>query len=343
MREQRPTVALIFGGRGCERDVSILGAPYLYSLIDKEKFNVLPLLIMDNGEFVRASVMSDGSINPQKASAHLYRMFGRGGVLSDGDFTPVSMAFPLLHGDFGEDGTIQGALSEVGISYAGCDVTASAISLDKILTKIIAEGLEIKTARYTWGTGRDLTKIQETAENKIGYPMFIKPARLGSSVGISEVKCADNFATAYKNASVSRVLIEERIDIAYEAECAYFSVKNKEIITTPGGICCNEGFYDYDKKYITGDGVEVSESVPISENLSKKLVEYSRILAHTLGLRHLSRIDFFITKNGEIVFNEINTMPGFTSTSLYPRLLKKSGLEPADAVNMIIKDTLEGN
>jgi D-alanine-D-alanine ligase-like ATP-grasp enzyme len=137
------------------------------------------------------------------------------------------------------------------------------------------------------------------------------------------------------------VLIEEKIDVAYEAECAYFSVKGKEIITTPGGISCDGGFYDYEKKYITCEGVKVSESVPISEDLSRMAVEYSRRLAHTLGLRHLSRIDFFVTRSGRLIFNEINTMPGFTSTSLYPRLLRKAGLEPSDAVNMMIRDTLE--
>lgn len=341
--EYRPGVALIYGGVGCERDVSISGAKYLCTLIDRSKYDLICILINELGEWM---LCDPASPETESQAVHPIRMYGRGGILSGGDFYPIDAAFPLLHGDFGEDGITQGLLTSLGIPYVGCDGISGGVALDKVYTKILAEYLSIPTASFISAspglTSSQLDTLKRKAEAAIGYPMFMKPARLGSSVGIAEVNSPDDFISAYKIASAHGgcVLIEKRINIAYEAECAYFSVKNKEIITNPGAISCSDGCYDYDKKYSGSQGASILTSPPFTEKEREKIKSYAKKISEFLMLRHLSRIDFFVTEEGEILFNEINTMPGFTSDSLYPKLIEASGLGIKAAVDLMLKDAM---
>jgi D-alanine-D-alanine ligase len=340
MRDTRPAVALIFGGMGYEREISISGAPYLHSLIDKSKFKVIPLLIEKSGIMTEAEISGSGASSTGVA-AHLFRMFGRGGVIAEGDFTPLAAAIPLLHGDLGEDGTIQGALTTVGVPYVGCEPCAGSLCLDKIFTKIIAEHLSIPVAKYrTYIKNCDTLPDLDEFEEHLQYPMFVKPARLGSSVGISIAKdrasLEASIAEAWKLGS-GRVLIEECVNVRKEAEVAFLELSGKRIFTEAGSVSGTDGFYDYDKKYLKPTA-QISDNANLSAEQARKIKEYSEALASFIGLRHISRIDFFISEEGKVIFNEINTFPGFTSGSLYPRLLKKAGIDPAFAINSLISE-----
>ena len=357
MKDQRKNVALIFGGTGAEHDVSLSGAPYLYGLIDKSKYNVLPLLIEKSGCMTSASIIG-GSVIPSGTAAHLFRMFGRGGVVTDGDFTPIAAAIPLLHGDHGEDGCVQGALEHVGIPYIGCDGRAGSLCLDKIYAKLVAEHLGIPTAKFhalvfddklkeledylsspERGVGKPhaLPAICEI-EASLGYPVFVKPSLLGSSIGISIANGREELISSIREAAARspRVLIEERIELISEAECAVFLSERKRIFTDPGEVSIGGEFYDYRKKY--SGKASVSERSSLSDSAKEKVKKYSEMLSDHIGIRHLSRIDFLISHGEGIFFNEINTFPGFTKTSLYPRLLSAAGLDPSEALSLWLSE-----
>ena len=344
MKIAKPTVLLLYGGKGCEADVSENGAIYLRSLIPTDSYNLIPVFIDKRGGWFIKEPGDSAQPSPEAAVTPAIKG-GLGGIITNGDFLEVDCAFPLLHGDFGEDGVIQGALAAANIPYVGADNYLGPLAMDKAYTKIIAESLGIKCAKSVLGIrgsdsyGRDSVKC--IAERNFGYPMFIKPARLGSSVGASAVLCEEDFLRAYSAADAvcdGRVLIEELVDIALEAECAVFRVKNKEIITDFGCISCKCGFYDYGKKYSGESGASVSDFSDIDPQAKSIMREYSSRLTDVLGIRHLARIDFFITKKGEVLFNEINTMPGFTGGSLYPKLLARAGIDPSWAVSQMIED-----
>ena len=331
----KPTAVLIFGGRGMEHEVSRLGAEFVYPLIDENVYEKIPVYIAKDGRWLmRSDVLSE----------NLTECFpilrgGVGGLITEEEFIPVDVAFPLLHGDFGEDGTVQGALECAKIPYVGCDTLTSAVARDKCLVKLIAKELNIPTAEWVEYSGC----IEETVwllERLLGYPVFVKPSRLGSSVGAKRADNIDELASAIENASrlgSGRVIIEEFVDIEKELECAYYSAAGRILFTAPGEIVCDGDFYDFLKKY-RSTGADVSEKASISSALTERITEYSKKLAKRIGLRHLSRIDYFLSKQGRLYFNEINTMPGFTERSLYPRLLEKHGIAPKELIGSLLHD-----
>lgn len=346
MKNKQPTVALIFGGMGQEHDVSLSGAPYLFSLIDKEKFNIVPLLLQKDGIMVSAEISERGNIVASDTSAHFFRMFGKGGVIIDGDFTPLSCAIPLLHGDYGEDGTVQGALTTVGIPYIGCDITAGSVCLDKIFTKILAEHLGIPVAKYRYFmfcNQPDLDFAIKDIEEHLGYPVIIKPVRLGSSFGISKAENRAELKEAFRKAYLAgggRILAEEFIKVKKEVECACFLTSKAKIFTSPGSVCVGDGIYDYEKKYSQKNGALISAESNVCPEITELIKKYSSALAELVGIRHLSRIDFFLTEDEKIIFNEINTFPGFTKDSLYPKLIERAGISSADAINAMLCEVI---
>ena len=348
MQKTKNTVLLIFGGRGAEHDVSKMSAEYLFTLLDREAFEVIPIFITREGRWLKLDTpkISGEHDTEDLREVHLGQRQGVGGITEGNKFTRVDAAFPILHGDFGEDGVVQGALENAKIKFVGSDNYSGPITMDKAFTKIIAERLGIPTARFVLGIdGAQSYSKEETlnrAERLFGYPMFIKPSRLGSSIGAGRA-CGREEASALYDKALEyspRVLIEELVDIDKEVECAYFKVKNKEIITDLAEISCSFGFYDYDKKYLGQSGASLSPTADTSRRIREAVKGYTKLLAEYIGVRHLGRFDFFITRDGRILFNEINAIPGVTVGSLYPALLEKSGITAADAVNLMIKDAL---
>ena len=346
MKNELPAVALIFGGRGYEHDVSVMGARFLYPKINGARYNKIPVYITKDGEWItptdtRESI--DGLVErtckyTEVAPAYLT---GEGGLLGRLGFTPIRAAIPLLHGDFGEDGIVQGALENAKIHYVGCDTSCGAITADKAYTKLIAEHLGIKTVPFILSVDEELTSAQHRAEAKLSYPMFIKPARQGSSFGAGVAKTREDFGRTLRaaiKAGDGRVLIEKYIDNRAELECAYLGACGKQLFTPSGEITC-QGFYDYDTKYKEDSEAKVTPDSSYDARFGDTLREWSRLLVEHLGIRHLARLDFFLS--GErLYFNEINTFPGFTESSLYPRLVAKLGISPSEQFELFISDAI---
>ena len=345
-----PTVALIFGGRGHERDVSTKGAEYVFPLIDDAVYRKIPIFIEKNGAWLIPALrdisacpraLADGVI-PSTECAPAY-LNSSPGLLTEGEFIPLAAAFPLLHGDFGEDGTVQGALENAKIPFVGCDVQASAISRDKAFVKTIAKHLGIPTARWLYLIGKFDESMIKDAESEIGYPAFVKPARLGSSVGASPAKNRAELDVALRRALAvgsGRAIVEKLVDVESELECGYFFAKDKELFTNIGKISYTSNFYDYETKY-KNSCATLRTNADVTERERNKIREYSSALVRMLGISGMSRIDFFRTSDGRILFNEINTIPGFTESSLYPRLLSESGISPRELVNRLISDACD--
>ncbi len=396
-KSERPTIALLFGGRGYEREVSVRGASNLFSLIPSEKYEKIPIFIDKEGRFL----MPEGESAPTEMAmgdAEMRECYpacisGRGGFSYDGGFLPIDAAFPLLHGDFGEDGVVQGALECARIAYVGCDVIGSAAARDKMLLKAIAESLGIPVACGILCLAGEEKRVIYRSEKLFGYPVFVKPTRLGSSFGAGVARNRRELYYALKKALSlgSRAVIEEYIDIEKELECAYFAVQGKELFTNLGEICA-DGFYDYEKKYggirnlefaslpprgrcqtnerrkesenesstlcpgkqthspspdsvgsslPEGALATVTEFSTVSSDVEGTAREYARRLVRALSLRDLARIDFFLSKDGRLCFNEINTMPGFTETSLYSRLIARCGISSERLVSLLIDSAIE--
>ena len=352
--KQKTTVALIFGGRGFERDVSLKGAEFVFPLIDRARYNPIPIHVTKVGDWLTDPEVFSGtavsSAHPARLTlAHFpARQNKKGGIRSeDGRFLPIDLCLPLLHGDHGEDGEIQGTLDTAGIPYVGCGVSAGAIATDKAYTKIIAEHLGIPTVPWLlFIASRGLFDPEElylSAEKKLSYPMIVKPARLGSSFGISRVNNREELTRAAKSIislGQSRILIESFIPVLRELECALLDRSGDRIVTSPGEIRPNAPLYGFDEKYSSSTPAIIKAKAEISQHGADLLKNYSRILADYLGVRGLCRIDFFESADGKIYFNEINTLPGFSGGSLYPRMIAAEGIGSVELISALIDTAL---
>ena len=308
------TIALIYGGEGYEREVSISSFQHIFPTISNI-YRVLPVFIDTCGVFWLENIP----------------VFPTYGGFADGDgvMYKVDCAFPLLHGDMGEDGVVQSALTLGKIPYIGCEGTVGALCRDKFTVKAVATSLGIPT----------LPARLISRDDEIALPCFIKPSGLGSSIGAGAARNEGELQFALENAFryTDRVIIEPLLEGKRELECGYFSVKGKELFTNAGEILSNDAFYDYDSKY--GGGVGTATVADVSPEINRKIKEYSARLVHALGVRQIARIDFFLSGE-DIYFNEINTMPGFTEESLYPRMLSAMGIDLSEMLTLLIEDTV---
>ena len=325
-------IALLYGGADGEHEVSVTGYNYVSELLRDTDYDILPVYVTKDGKWI---AQLDGGVYHAYPTA-----ISGGGLYTEIGFIKIDCAIPLLHGEGGEDGSIQGALEYAGIRYVGADVCTSAVCIDKTYAKAVAESIGIPTVRSVSPKRREnAADVLERVKRELGFPAFIKPRRLGSSVGAYPILSENDFARCYKLASDvgdGLVIIEKCLTDKRELECAYAEIRGKRIITPPGEILIN-GFYGYEEKY---DGkTKTAATSKISPEISGLIMSYSEHLADTLMLRHLGRIDFFIS-GGEIFFNEINTFPGFTKESLYPRMLGEYGISVRDAMVSFVEDAL---
>ena len=341
------SLAFIYGGRGLEREVSLLGADFLLPIIEKSGYGCIPIYITSDGlwlvsrhgnDFVRPDIYGPGEC------AGLINLGGRGGICLGGEIVMIDVAFPLLHGDFGEDGSIQGALETAAIPFVGEGVYTSAFCLDKAACRTLADGLSIEGARWiSPPLGMDACQTADMAEMRLEYPMFIKPTSLGSSIGVSRIDDRDAFIKAYIDASDNlrrRVMIEELVDIDCELEIGVIRRKGKYIFTKIGKIKNETGFYSYVEKY-SGDSItEVDPDYAATQEIEKTILDKAEVLASSIGLHSLARMDFFLDKKGRIYFNEINTMPGFTRSSLFWRMFSEIGISPLELVEILISEAV---
>lgn len=338
--ENKINVGIIFGGKSGEHDVSLMSAYNVITSIDRTKFDVTLIGIDREGVW---SIFT-GDANQIKDDTweedeiHNKRNFS---FTEDEAFTSTDILFPVLHGTFGEDGTIQGLFEMLDKAYVGCGVLASSAAMDKDIAKRLFESVGIPVAKgITLFKGSIISDIENAVaevEEKFVYPVFVKPANMGSSVGINKAHNKQELMFALNDAAKydTKILVEEFVD-AYEIEIA--SLGNDDVkMSCPGMIVpCNE-FYDYEAKYLTGDSSKIIIPAPIDEEKTKSIKEYATKAFNVLGCSGLSRIDFFLTKDdGKIMLNEINTLPGFTNISMYSKLWAASGIEYKDLITELI-------
>jgi D-alanine-D-alanine ligase len=346
-------LGLLYGGKSAEHQVSLQTAKAVIKALDLSKYEVHPIYITEEGEWVRGEELQAPVEDVQKLrlkengtavspTALNSEIFPAGENQSgSGKFDVV---FPLLHGPNGEDGTVQGLLELLNIPYVGNGVLASAAGMDKVMMKNIYEQAGISQPEYVWYLRRDWERDAETAyknvEEKLGYPCFVKPANLGSSVGISKAEDRTELAEAFRIAFEydRKVIIEEGID-GREVEIAVLGNDDPKC-SVVGEIVPETGFYDYKAKYEDG-----STGLIIPADITED--EYSRIQQvavesfKAIDCTGLVRADFFLTKDGKVLMNEINTMPGFTPVSMFPMLWQKAGLEYPELIEKLVQLGME--
>ncbi len=349
------SVCILFGGRSPEHDVSLRSAESVLNNIDKEKYNVFPVGITKDGDWILYggtdySELPSGQWrnHPGNRRAAISPVRGQGLLSFEGDCVVrewIDVVFPVLHGENGEDGAMQGLLQLAGIPYVGPHVSASAVAMDKTLTKLVADQAGVDQAAWHLVRGNELHNHMDatldTLEKRFAYPMFVKPAGTGSSVGVSKAADREALSRALVAASAfdSKILVEEFIH-GREIEVAVMGNENP-VASICGEIDSGAEFYDYDAKYVT-DTSTAYIPARIGEDVEEQVREAAVKIYSAIGCQGLSRVDFFVTYEGDrVVFNEINTLPGFTSISMYPKLFAASGIPYTELIDELLKLAME--
>ncbi len=347
-------IAVLFGGVSSEHDVSLVSAYSVLTNIPTDKYDVMCIGITKNGHWMHYPgeyediKTGEWEKNPDCCTAVISPDALHKGIIVMGDddchIHKVDAVFPVLHGANGEDGTVQGLCTLAGLPYVGCDMLSSAACMDKAVTHTILDSAGIKTAPYCYVTRDvlpDIDKACEEIEAKLGsYPMFVKPACAGSSVGVSRAADRDGLKSGLKIAFAhcAKVVIETEI-IGKEVECAVLGNGTDLIASIPGQITPAEEFYDYDAKYKLGTSV-LDIPAKISDEEMDALRETAKKAYIAMGCSGFSRVDFFVTEN-DIILNEINTIPGFTPISMYPKLMDNMGIPYSELLDRLIQLAIE--
>jgi len=348
-------VGIIFGGRSGEHEVSLRSARSIIDAIDKKRYEIVPIAITKEGRWLSSgeaqkllpeSVLSNGNqpvaILGDPTRSSLTRIDTASGNLSD---EKLDVVFPVLHGTFGEDGTIQGLLEMANIPYVGCGVLASATGMDKVVMKRLFREAGLPIVNFTWflRTAWDEApqKILNRVAQELQFPVYAKPANLGSSVGISraenkaELKDAITEAARYDR----KIIVEQGVD-AREVEVSILG-NDQPIASLPGEIIPGGKFYDYEEKYIK-DTTQLIIPAKLSKALTTKVQQLAIRAFQAIDGSGLARVDFFIERgSNRVIVNEINTMPGFTSISMYPKLWEASGIKYSELIDRLIALALE--
>lgn len=348
----RKTAVVLFGGQSSEHMVSCMSVVNVINHINREKYDVVLIGITEEGRWIKTDSVEDienGTWKDGTVSAVISPDATMSGViLMDGDKTEivrVDVVFPVLHGLFGEDGTVQGLLELAGIPYVGCGVLASAISMDKLYTKIVADDLGITQAAYVPVMRHDLKDMEAVVsrvEEKFSYPVFVKPSNAGSSKGVSRAGDRQELKEALTEAANHdrKILVEEMI-VGREIECAVFGGGNVPVEASGvGEILAAAEFYDFDAKYNNSDSRTVVDPV-LPEGATERVREAAKAIFQAVDGYGLARVDFFVKKDGSVVFNEINTMPGFTAISMYPMLWEAAGMNKDQLADRLLEHAMD--
>ncbi|GAC1446792.1 MAG: D-alanine--D-alanine ligase [Pyrinomonadaceae bacterium] len=359
-------IGVIFGGRSGEHEVSVRSAHSVIEAIDQARYEIVPIAITKEGKWL-APAESALMLPPEAARLLPEKTFAnssdgvaiigdpsREGLISFDDTKktsalsslPLDVVFPVLHGTYGEDGTLQGLLDMAGVPYIGCGVLASACGMDKVTMKVLFRDAGLPLCKYTWLLRADWERepagVVQRLTSEIGYPCFVKPANLGSSVGISRatdnatLEAALNLAARYDR----KVIIEEGLMNVREIECAILGNDNPQASLPGEYIVYDEGaaFLDYREKYANTGHVEFVVPAPLSEDLTKVVQEMASRAFKAIDGAGLARVDFFLRRDtNELLVNEINTLPGLTNVSGYPKMWAMTGLEFSKVIDRLIE------
>lgn len=360
-------IGIIFGGRSGEHEISIRSARTVIEKIDKDKYEVIPIAISKEGswlnpaestKFFPESARALISVNPEMSAGDSIALLGdtkyKGLTTIDSangqeKIANLDVIFPILHGTYGEDGTIQGLLEMADIPYVGCGVLASSCGMDKVIMKTLFRDADLPMCKYVWFLRseweRDKSAVVKQIVSTLGFPCFVKPANLGSSVGVSRAIDAETLQQAIELAAQydRKILVEEGLDMR-EIECAVIGNDDPEA-SLPGEYIVKDDdkkFLDYTEKYSgTGNNEFIVPSF-ISEELTKKLQKMAITAFRSIDASGLARVDFFLrSDNGALLINEINTIPGLTDASGFPKMWEGSGKSFSDVIDELVKFAFE--
>ncbi len=346
-------VAVIFGGRSGEHEVTLASATSVIKNLNKQKYNVIQVGITKGGEWV---VGPDALkfLKTGKGERFKQLALSPDTLKNKLDGKKIDVVWPVLHGTYGEDGAIQGLLELSDIAYVGSGVLGSAVAMDKVTQKILCGAENILVTDWVWLTKKEwqwtkknkavFKKWLAGVEERLGYSMFVKPSNLGSSVGISRVNNRDELIEAVNLASRydGRIVIEKEVKGAMEVEVSVLG-NHKVETSTPGQIIASNEFYDYDAKYVDGKSESVVPA-PLPDKVNRRIREITVEAYKLLAGSGMGRADFLVQKKGRgylIYFSELNTIPGFTSISMYPKLWQASGVAYKKLLDILIKLGLE--
>ncbi|HHW98568.1 MAG TPA: D-alanine--D-alanine ligase [Firmicutes bacterium] len=334
----RRRLGVLFGGRSAEHEVSVQSAASIWRAADRDKYEVVPIAISKAGKWVPGldplEVLAQGESVPEPEQAQD----------PASSLSGVDVAFPVLHGPYGEDGTIQGLLEILDIPYVGSGVLASSLCLDKAMAKLVFAQFgfpQVPFLAFRRNYCRENpAAVLRAVEEKLGFPCFVKPANMGSSVGISKVHIPDCLPEALELAATydSKIVIEAFVD-GREIECSVLG-NDEPVVSVPGEIIPAAEFYDYDAKYFSDSQVVIP--APLTPKQVGQVQQLALSVYKALGCSGLARVDFFLRKaDEEFLINEVNTMPGFTRISAYPKLWEASGLPYARLIDELVVYALE--
>lgn len=347
-------VGVLFGGRSAEHEVSLQSARNVIDAIDTDKYETvliaidragawflnedsIELLNSDDPRLITLNQSNNGvSLVPSDHTGMLVDLQG------NAPLPAIDVLFPVLHGPYGEDGSVQGLARLANVACVGSDILGSAIGMDKDVSKRLLRDAGIPVARHLCLRRNGLTdEIRQRLEQEFGYPLYVKPANMGSSVGVVKVSRAQELDAAVETALQydTKIVLEETI-IGREIECSVLG-NDEPVASAVGEIGTDDGFYSYEKKYIDDDAADLI--IPASlESATLQRVQQTAVAAfRTLEARGMARVDMFLTPDDEIYINEINTIPGFTAISMYPKLWRESGLSYTDLIDRLIQLALE--
>jgi D-alanine-D-alanine ligase len=352
MSGEKRRIAIVFGGRSAEHEVSVISAGSVLAALDPERYEVITIGIDKEGRWHYLNALparTPGALpavrQEQGQGVSLSRQPGDAALITDdGTRREIDVVFPVLHGPFGEDGTIQGMLELAGIPYVGAGVLGSALGIDKAVQKVLfqAAGLPVVPHEVVldreWE--RDRTGVQARAQ-RLRLPVFVKPATLGSSVGITKVKREEDLPAAIEEALsfAGKALVERSMEGAREIECAVLG-NDDPIASLPGEIIPEGEFYDYRAKYVD-EGTVLRVPAELPEAVTEKIQRMSVAAFRAIDGAGMARVDFFLSGTDDVVVNEINTIPGFTPVSMYPMMWEASGLSYPELIDRLVELAIE--
>jgi D-alanine-D-alanine ligase len=349
--ERKLRVALLFGGRSAEHDVSLMSAANVFRALDPARYEVVPIAVARSGAWMLCRLVEGRFPTEVPADGPLITLMPGGGgrlvaafIDAVGELpAPVDVIFPVLHGPFGEDGSVQGLAELAGVPYVGANVFASAAAMDKDAAKRLLRDAGLPVVRFRAVTEAEAPSFAELVA-ELGRPLFVKPARLGSSVGVGKVDNAEELAAALREAfrHDRKVLVEECMR-GREVECGVMEDADGTLTTSlPGEIVPTNryAFYTYEAKYLDEDGAVLKVPADLPKEVVKRVQDMSVRAFRALGCEAMARVDFFLRPDMSVVVNEVNTIPGFTNISMYPLAFKASGVSYPDLVDRLIRHAL---
>jgi len=337
-------IAVIFGGTNTEHEVSLVSAQAIIKNLDQSKYDILPIKITKENTWITPKELSASytSVLPDKIVSAEKAIDSIDDIMEDNH---IDVVFPVLHGPYGEDGTIQGMLELMRLPYVGCAVTASAVCMDKVLQKNICQSYGIPVAPYFWFTKNEWQTEQEDTLHKLTsqfhdqYPLFVKPVNQGSSVGVTKAHNQQELIDGIELAFTRdiKVIVELGISNAREIECGLLGRGDNAESSVLGEIISDNEFYDYNSKYINGNSHAIIPA-DLPEEISNQIQDTAKLAFRVLDCYGLARIDFLVNREtNEYYLNELNTMPGFTPISMYPKLWEASGISYSNLLNQLIE------